>query len=204
MSSWNKVKGLFWQSRTGSPEPGELSDSDLAELLSSASPQDAASVELAPEAAAALDSGAAQIDFQAQYDLAAIPNTDEVEQLEGFLARLDDSLPLSSKLGAAQAFLGAIGKSKEDVLRDAGRKLQYVRAIAAHRAEQTEHALRREQDSIQALQAQIDEHRTQMETLSRELEAVRVACRAEEARLQAARVFFGAALGNGEPSPAAP
>ena len=57
-----------------------------------------------------------QIDFQQQYDLAGIPDTDEVEQLENFLARLDPSLPSVSKLAAAQAFLGAIGKDKEAVL----------------------------------------------------------------------------------------
>src|ERR671935_118771 len=46
-----------------------------------------------------------QIDFQALYDQAGIPNTDEVESLERFLKGLDQNLPDSSKVAAAKAFL---------------------------------------------------------------------------------------------------
>jgi hypothetical protein len=204
MSSWKKVRNLFWQSGGAAPDQGELSgaelsDHEFAELLSTspAVPSAEGLPELTPNAVTALEVNPAEIDFQAQYDLAGIPNTDEVEQLEGFLSRLDDALPQASKLAAAQAFLGAIGKSKDEVLRDATRKLQHVRVLAAHKQEQTELEIREQQDSVEALQKQIEEHRKQMEALLREQESVRAACRAEETRLQAARVFFG----NIEPSP---
>jgi DNA repair ATPase RecN len=192
MSSWKKVRNLFWQSGAGPAGQTELSDAEFAELLST-SPQaqvEPATPQLAPEAAAALPEGA-EIDFQTQYDLAGIPNTDEVEQLESFLERLDNSLPQSSQLAAAQAFLGVLGKSKQDVLQDAERKLQTVRAIVAHKAEQTQQALREEQRAVAELEAQIEQHKQQMEARTHELEGVRVACRSEEMRLHAARVFFG-------------
>jgi len=204
--SWKKVKGLFWQS--GSPEGGapaggadaELSDAEFADLLATsphALPPDAGAP-LGEAAPNVLSRGSLQgsvdasnVDFQAQYDFAGIPDTDEVEQLESFLSRLDSSLPQTSKLAAARAFLGAVGKSKEHVLDDAARKIQCVRSIIAGKQEETRLACENEQQQIDALQAQIERHRQQMEALTRELEGVRLACGVEESRLQAARVFFG-------------
>src|SRR5262245_4745889 len=132
MSSWGKVKNLFWQS----PAQGEAPADDAAvaefeELLSNehavpAGPVDA----VAPSSVAIQNDGATiAIDFQGQYDAAGIPNTDEVEQLERFLGGLDPNLPYASKLAAAKAFLGAVGKSVDDVLRDAERKIERVRAV---------------------------------------------------------------------------
>src|SRR4051812_41747639 len=117
MSSWKKVKGLFWQANAsgeGEPAPaGELSDAEFAEFLGTSphavpppgpdfSAQNVAARNAA-QAGAPLDgwvpqaqpgsAGAFEIDFQAQYDAAGVPDTDEVEQLESFLSRLDDSLP---------------------------------------------------------------------------------------------------------------
>ena len=132
-----------------------------------------------------------QIDFQHQYDLAGIPDTDEVEQLENFLARLDPSLPQVSKIAAAQAFLGAIGKDKNAVLGDAERKIRRVRAILLGKEQETQHALQGQQEAIDRLQAEIEAHRNQMQQMNRELEGVRMACLQEESRLQAARLFFG-------------
>jgi hypothetical protein len=212
--SWKKVKGLFWQ---GGAEPAvkgsaaapadaegaELSDEEFAKLLSAdpnAVPKEqfepvaAGTVKVTPDA-----TGAITIDFQAQYDVAGIPDTDEVEQLENFLARLDASLPKASKIAAAQAFLGAIGKDKTDVLEDAARKIKRVHGILRGKEDETRAALAGEQQEIDALQAKIEAHRKHMEGLNHELEGVRQACLVEESRLQAARVFFG----NIEPSGAA-
>ncbi|MEY4544327.1 MAG: hypothetical protein RL685_522 [Pseudomonadota bacterium] len=212
MSSWKKVRDLFWQPAADASAQEPPLDAELAELLGAAmsptgmSPAGMSPAGMSPAGGAAgvgatlgagyamTGSGAvesASLDFQAQYDLAGIPNTDEVEQLESFLNRLDDSLPQSSKLAAARAFLGAVGKDKEDVLRDAALKLQCVRAIAAQKADETELALNEARGQLEALQAQMEEHRKQMEALTAELEGVRSACRTEEARLQVARVFFG-------------
>lgn len=147
---------------------------------------DASSVRLATDV-----TGAVKIEFQEQYDLAGIPDTDEVEQLENFLARLDPSLPKASKIAAAQAFLGAIGKDKSNVLEDAARKIERVRGILQSKEEDTRQSLANEQGEIDALQAKIEAHRKRMEELNHELEGVRQACLIEESRLQAARVFFG-------------
>jgi hypothetical protein len=207
MSSWKKVKTLFWQpganaeaqsSQEPSSEAGELSDAEFAQFLGTsphAVPQPSLDGQWAPPP---VPSGlsASSIDFQAQYDAAGIPDTDEVEQLESFLSRLDDSLPQTSKLAAARAFLGAIGKSKDHVLEDAGRKIQCVRSMLASKQEETQLGCANEQRQIDALQAEIEQHRQRMEGLTLELEGVRQACLGEESRLQAARVFFG----NVEPS----
>src|SRR5688572_13848335 len=104
MSSWRKVKRLFWQSGQpgadenveGRPPEGELTDAEFAEFLAEnphAVPP--GGVEAPVEGSRVpvrMEHGAVSIDFQAQYDAAGIPDTDEAEQLENFLARLDDSL----------------------------------------------------------------------------------------------------------------
>jgi hypothetical protein len=203
MSSWKKVKGLFWQTgargEAGPAAATELSDAEFAEFLGAsphAVPAPAPGAVSGPPLAGAWapppgGAGASELDFQAQYDAAGIPDTDEVEQLESFLSRLDDSLPQASKLAAARAFLGAIGKDKEHVLEDAARKIECVRSILAGKQEESQQGCASEQRQIDALQAQIEQHRQRMEGLMRELEGVRQACVVEEGRLQAARVFFG-------------
>lgn len=202
MSSWSKVKSLFWQageSQVASDADAEtpldeLSDAEFQAMLAGSphavppqatQPIDAATLTVRQE-----PSGIA-IDFQEQYDLAGIADTDEVEQLENFLSRLDSSLPNASKLAAAQAFLGAIGKAKEHVLEDAARKIHRVRGILAGKQESVRAALAEEQAQIEALERRIEQHRQRMEALNGELEGVRHACLMEESRLQAARVFFG-------------
>jgi hypothetical protein len=211
MSSWNKVRNLFWQSGEGGApaaaaaggEDAELSDEEFAALLSgsphavpqgNAEPVDVASVQLSPN-----PSGGVAIDFQQQYDLAGIPDTDEVEQLENFIARLDPSLPQASKIAAAQAFLGAIGKDQSAVFADAERKIMRVRGILQAKETETREAIENEQGQIAQLQAQIEEHRTQIEKWNRDLEGVRQSCLVEESRLQAARVFFGNVSAAGDP-----
>ena len=207
MSSWKKVRNLFWQSgdpgappppKGGSAPPGdgsELSDEEFAAMLQGSPHAVRKSVPPAQVDASSIkvtsEGGAVSIDFQEQYDLAGIPDTDEVEQLENFLARLDASLPKASKIAAAQAFLGAIGKDKNNVLEDASRKIQRVRGILQSKEEETRAALEGEQGEIDALQQKIEGHRKRMEEVNRELEGVRQACLVEESRLQAARVFFG-------------
>ena len=104
---------------------------------------------------------------------------------------LDQHLPQTSKLAAARAFLGAVGKNVEDVLRDAARKIERVRAIRSGQEQSTEHSVSAERAAIQELTAAIEQRRATMEALTRELESVRHACLVEESRLQAARVFFG-------------
>lgn len=198
MSSWTKVRSLFWQS--GTPEGGagaELSDQEFQELLSTEHAIPEGPVEgVDPAGIVTSDAaGSVEIDFQAQYDVAGIPDTDEVEQLERFLGGLDQNLPQPSRLAAAKAFLGAVGKSVEDVLRDAERKIGRVRAIRKGKEKSTEAALVEEQTRIQDLTTTIEQHRARMQEQTAELEAVRRACQIEEARLQAARVFFGSVAG---------
>ena len=105
------------------------------------------------------------IDFQALYDQAGIPNTDEVEALERFLIGLDESLPASSKVAAAKAFLGAIGKAAKDVITDAGRKITVVRAVVEAKRADTEQAMGERQAVIADLQRQVDEHRAAIQEL---------------------------------------
>ncbi len=176
-------------------EDEDLSDDEFSAMLmgnehavpsESFDPVDAESV-----AVGHAEDGAVTIDFSAQYDAAGIPDTDEVEQLENFLTRLDPSLPHVSKIAAAQAFLGAIGKDKSDVLADAERKIKQVHGITKAKETQTTEALTAQQAEIDALQAKIEEHKQQMQELNSELEGLRKACLQEESRLQAARVFFG-------------
>jgi hypothetical protein len=203
MSGWNKVKGFFWQSpedeasdSAAAVADGEaLTDEEFAAMLATsehAVPADAAdAVPPGSFETRSTAGGAVEIDFQHQYDLAGIPDTDEVEQLESFLGRLDGSLPKASKIAAAEAFLGAIGKDPQAVMADAERKIRRVRGLLQAAETETRQAFAQEQAQIDALQTQIEQHRQRMEDMNRQLEGVRVACLAEESRLQATRVFFG-------------
>jgi hypothetical protein len=193
MSSWTKVKSLFWQAPPGPPASDEISDAEFREMLSADHALEESAVTPVDPAMVATHTvgGALAIDFQAEYDAAGIPNTDEVEQLERFLNGLDQHLPQTSKLAAAKAFLGAVGKNVEDVLRDAARKIERVRAIRTGQEQSTEHSVSAERAAIQELTAAIEQRKATMEALTRELESVRHACLVEESRLQAARVFFG-------------
>lgn len=201
------VKSLFWQSEGGDApeaseapleggEDDEFTAEELAAFIGEGDPHTvpADAVDPVPVESIAVTTsevGAVAIDFQAQYDTAGIPDTDEVEQLENFLERLDPNLPHASKIAAAQAFLGAIGKDKNSVLTDAERKIMRVHGILQAKQQETEQTLASEQAAIDDLQAKIDAHREQMETIRSELEGVKKACLIEESRLQAARVFFG-------------
>lgn len=205
MSSWKKVRNLFWQS--GEPvaeaELEAMSDDEFASLVGDSplavpanAPLEAEPVDVS-QVSYETQGAAVQIDFQGQYDAAGIPDTDEVEKLEDFLARLDTSLPQVSKLAAAEAFLGAIGKGRNDVLSDAERKIGSVRALWKSKEAQAQETLASEQAAIAELQSQIEVHRQRMQAQQQELEGFRHACVVEESRLQAARVFFGTA---GKPS----
>jgi hypothetical protein len=185
--AWNKIKSLFVQP-DATPDAATAA---MAELKKYQMPEDAA-VPDAPAAPPAPVLAEGELDFQALYDQAGIPNTDEVEALERFLHGLEESLPQASRLAAAKAFLGAIGKAPTDVLRDAGRKISVVRAVADAKRADVDKAASERQAAINALQRQIDEHRSAVEALKRDLESVRSRCAAEEGRLQGARVFFGA------------
>src|SRR5262245_18275566 len=132
-----------------------------------------------------------QIDFQALYDQAGIPNTDEVEALERFLTGLDESLPATAKVAAAKAFLGAIGKAAKDVITDAGRKSTVVRAVVEAKRADTDKAIGERQAVIADLQRQVDEQRSAIQALQGDLESGRSQCAVEESRLQGARMFFG-------------
>ncbi len=192
---WNKLKGLFIVS-DAKPHAGSAASS---------SSEDQAAIDAAiaryqvpPEPVAAVlpntDPGqlSGTVDFQALYDRAGIPNTDEVESLESFLHELDAELPQTSKLAAAKAFLKATSRSSIDVLNDAARKIRVVRAVEASKIEESRDAIAQQQAAIDELQKQIDELRIAMEAANRDLEGVRSQCTTEEARLQGARMFFGA------------
>ena len=200
MSGWKKVRNLFWVAETPAnaepaPPTEELSDDEFAALLSGSEhavpPGQAEQVPSAEVRLGAGEGDVVKIDFQEQYNLAQIPDTDEVEQLEAFLGRLDLSLPQSSKIAAAEAFLGAIGKDRNAVLVDAERKIRRVRGLVVAQENETRAALAAEQAEIDQLAQQIEVHRRRMEQINRLLEGVRRACQIEESRLQAARVFFG-------------
>jgi hypothetical protein len=202
MSSWSKVKNLFWQSPAdATPSDDDAAVAELQELLSNEHAVPAGPVHPVDPSTVAIqsDGAALAIDFQAQYDAAGIPNTDEVEQLERFLSGLDANLPHASKLAAAKAFLGAVGKGIEHVLHDAERKIERVRAVRAGQEQATQAQLAEEQAQLEELKAAIEERRARMEQLNGELEGVRRACLVEESRLQAARVFFGTVSGGQAP-----
>jgi hypothetical protein len=177
--SWKTVKRLFVV------EEEAQVDADLAAL------------ELPAGQVGSLPSGTdlaalkGSVDFQALYDRAGIPDTDEVEQLEKFLAGLDGSLPQASRLSAARNFLAAIGKAPGDVVDDAGRKIQVVRAVGEVKGTEVGNRQNQLQSEIDRLETEIDECRSAMEQMNAELENVRHQCAVEEGRLQAARVFFG-------------
>jgi hypothetical protein len=192
MTKWNKLKSLFVAGEDAASVPDTASAGDA--MLDPALEK-----YLVPEgkAGAPIDLGDASkltgsIDFQGLYDQAGVPNTDEVEALEKFLSGLDDSLPQSSKLAAAKAFLGAIGKAPRDVLGDAELKIKVVRSVEASKKTEVESTVNGHQAQIDELQRQIDEQRAAMEAARKDLESVRQQCVAEESRLQAARIFFGA------------
>ncbi|HEY3801588.1 MAG TPA: hypothetical protein VGL61_03240 [Kofleriaceae bacterium] len=200
---WSKIKSLFVVSDQQAA-PSTMSADDNAAIDAAI-----AKYQVPPEAAPQLppDTDPSQlsgtIDFQALYDQAGIPNTDEVESLEKFLVELDTELPQASKLAAAKAFLKATGKSSVDVLTDAARKIKVVRAIEAGKSEDARAGLNRQQAAIDDLQKQIDGLRTAMEAAKRDLEGVKKQCTTEEARLQGARMFFGAmdTLADAPPQP---
>ena len=193
---WNKIKSLFVVTegeQGASPPPPATADDHAvidAELAKYRVPENEPVAQLPPDTDPAKLSGT--IDFQAMYDTAGVPNTDEVEALEKFLVELDTNLPQASKLAAAKAFLKAIGKSSVDVLNDAARKIQVVRAIDAGKSNDAQAAIQSEQNAIDMLQKQIDEHRAAIESQRRDLESVKQQCTVEEGRLQGARMFFGA------------
>jgi hypothetical protein len=182
--AWNKLKSLFVQPDS-SPE---AADAAMAELEKYQVPDEPGATASPPAAVVATGN----LDFQALYDQAGIPNTDEVEALERFLQGLEENMPQASKLAAAKAFLGAIGKAPADVIKDAGRKIAVVRAVVDAKRTDVEKAQGERQAAIAALQRQIDEHRGAIESMKRDLESVRAKCATEEGRLQGARVFFGA------------
>ncbi len=185
---WNKLKGLFIV-QEGKASGGDQQNVD--ELIAKYSvPAEEPPVQLPPTTDAKQLSGT--IDFQGMYDTAGIPNTDEVEALEKFLVELDTELPQASKLAAAKAFLKATGKSSADVLEDAARKIRVVRAIEASKADDVRATITRQQAAIDDLQKQIDELRSSIEAARRDQEGVKSQCTTEEARLQGARMFFGA------------
>jgi hypothetical protein len=188
--AWNKLKSMFVVS--DHPETASSSTADVDQTL-----KDLEKYELPPSDPPPLPAGTSpaalsgQIDFQGLYDQAGIPNTDEVEALERFLGGLDSNLPESSKTAAARAFLGAIGKSPQDVLTDAGRKITVVRAVGEAKRADTDKTVGERQTTIADLQRQIDEQRAGIEALQKDLESVRSQCAVEEGRLQGARMFFG-------------
>jgi hypothetical protein len=199
-SSWRKVKGLFWESGEAPAEGADdaLSDAEFQNLLATehAVPEQAVVGVDPTTVAMTAQGGTVTIDFQTDYDASGIPNTDEVEQLERFLGGLDQQLPQSSQLAAAKAFLGAVGKSVDDVLRDAERKIERVRAIRSGHDQATQSAIAGEQTAIEELLRAVEQHKARIQQHTRELESVRHACLVEESRLQAARVFFGQATGS--------
>ncbi len=193
--AWNKIKSLFivQENQGGGAAPVASAEDHAvieAELQKYQVPASEPAAQLPSDTDPSKFSGT--IDFQALYDTAGVPNTDEVEALEKFLTELEVDLPQGSKLGAAKAFLKAIGKSSVDVLNDAARKIKVVRAIDEGKSNDTRGAITREQAAIDDLQKQIDEHRTSMESMKRDLESVKHQCTVEEGRLQGARMFFGA------------
>ena len=195
--AWNKIKSMFVVSEQG----GSGAETDPDQVLKDLEKYQMPDGEPAPLPAgtdAAALSG--QIDFQALYDQAGIPNTDEVESLQRFLGGLDESLPDASKLAASRAFLSAIGKSTSDVINDAGRKITVVRAVEDAKGADTGKAVADRQTAIAALQKQVDEHRAAIEAMQRDHESVKAQCAVEESRLQGARMFFGHVTD----SPAAP
>jgi hypothetical protein len=191
--AWDKVKRLFVVSEE---RPRPPAPADLAQVEAQVN-ADLAALELPPGPVATLppdtDPAALRgtIDFQALYDQAGIPDTDEVEQLEKFLGGLDDALPQASRLAAAKAFLNAIGKAPADVVGDAGRKIEVVRAVGEAKGGDAARRQNELQQEINRLQAQVEECRRAMEAVNGELESVRAQCATEEGRLQGARVFFG-------------
>jgi hypothetical protein len=186
--AWNKLKSMFVVSDQPTPEVATDTDQVLKDLEK---------YQLPPEQKGTLPQGTlpealtGTIDFQALYDQAGIPNTDEVEALEKFLHGLDTSLPEASKVAAAKAFLGAIGKAPKDVIDDAGRKITVARAVADAKRTDTESAVGSRQTSIADLQRQIDAERAAIQDLQKDLESVKSQCAIEESRLQGARMFFG-------------
>jgi hypothetical protein len=197
--NWNKLKSLFVVANPSDGSVGTSEDTPLPSDMSDIDPELAkylvpeAAAEPAPALPASADASqlTGAIDFQGLYDQAGIPNTDEVEALEKFLNGLDAQLPQASKQAAARAFLGAIGKAHSDVLVDAERKIQVVRAVDASKQSEVNAKLETHQKLIDDLQRQIEEQRAAMEAARRDLESVRGQCAIEEARLQGARMFFG-------------
>jgi hypothetical protein len=183
--AWNKFKSMF----VVSAQSEEATDKLMKDLEKYELPAEEPPASLPAGTPVAALSG--QIDFQGLYDQAGIPNTDEVEALERFLGGLDQSLPDGSKTAAAKAFLGAIGKSPKDVIADAGRKINVVRAVVDAKRTDTDQAIAQRQSAVADLQRQIDEQRVAIEALTKDLESVRGQCAVEESRLQGARVFFG-------------
>ena len=195
--AWNKLKSMFVTSEGAAPLsqpsqqqmlPSDDPDQVLRDLEKYQLPPEE-KVELPPNTPAAALTGT--IDFQALYDQAGIPNTDEVEALQRFLGGLDSSLPDSSKLAAAKAFLGAIGKAPQDVITDAGRKIAVVRAVGDVKRGETTTAVTERQARIADLENLIQQERLAIEVTQKELESVVTQCAVEESRLQGARMFFG-------------
>ena len=204
---WNKLKSLF----IVSDDKQATVSADQAAIDAAIAKYQVPPVETEPAPQLPPNTDPKQlsgtVDFQALYDQAGIPNTDEVESLESFLHELDAELPQGSKLAAAKAFLKATGKSSVDVLNDAARKIKVVRAVEASKQDDARAAIAQEQAAIDDMQKQIDDRRTAMEATKKDLESVKGQCATEEARLQGARMFFGAMEKLSDapaPAPAAP
>ena len=187
---WSKIKSLFIVPEQSSSAMSADDNAAIDAAIAKYQVPPEAPAQLPPDTSPSMLSGT--IDFQALYDQAGIPNTDEVESLEKFLTELDTELPQTSKLAAAKAFLKATGKSSVDVLNDAARKIKVVRAIEAGKEQDSRQGVTQQQSAVDDLQKQIDELRTAMEAARRDLEGVKKQCATEEARLQGARMFFGA------------
>lgn len=133
----------------------------------------------------------ASINFRSLYEQAGVLDTGEVEMLEKFLGELEPSLPQAIKVTSAKAFLKAINKSPEDVFRDAALKLKVVRALQEAKTKELNAQTAKNQQEIDALQKKIDTLREANLEAHQQIEALKARCSGEEARLQAARLFFG-------------
>jgi hypothetical protein len=199
MTAWKKVRNLFWQGgEQGAPAAGgaggegELSDEEFAAMLSGsphaepqggAEPDDASTVQMSAMRLAGWRSTFRRNTTRREFEHR------RGRELENFIARLDQSLPQASKIAAAQAFLGAIGKDKAAVFGDAERKIMRVRGIAQAKGRETRAAMRRRQAQIAELRRRSRRAPAARRGTDRHLEAVRSACLVEESAAGFARVL---------------
>ena len=149
----------------------------------------------------------ASVDFSSVYAQAGIPASPfSAEQALDLIAGMPAELPLETKRQTIRMTVNAMGKAigatPETIVADASRKLAALAAYGEAAATRTAEFTASTEMEIAALQAQIDQKRTAIQTARGNQTQIQQACHAETDRLDDVLEFFSLDAGPSKHAPA--